>query len=84
MVTKLSILQESGKGRLGWQTPKPTTTENITPAKNPRAPSKMPSNSNSPKAPKFTEVYPRDTKRQVSESDENLQTMGSRDGKIEQ
>ena len=45
MGTKLSLLKESGQGRLGWQTPKPTTTENSTPAKNAKAPSKMPSNS---------------------------------------
>ena len=32
MGTKLFLLQESGQGRLGWQTPKPTTTENSTPA----------------------------------------------------
>ena len=30
MGTKLSLLQESGQGRLRWQTPKPATTENIT------------------------------------------------------
>ena len=48
MGTKLSLLQESGQGRLGWQTSKPATTENITPAKDAKVPSKTP--------PKLTEA----------------------------
>ena len=40
--------RKSGQGRLGWQTSKSATAENITPAKSAKAPSKMP--------PKLTEV----------------------------
>ena len=65
MGTKLSLLQESGQGRLAWQTPKPDTTENITPAKNEEAPNKMPL--------KLAEAWPRNTNWQVSESDKNCQ-----------
>ena len=42
MGTKLLLLQESGQGRLGWQTSKPTTAENIIPAKDAKSPGKMP------------------------------------------
>ena len=38
--TNLPLLQESGQGRLGWQTSKPTTAENITPAKDAKTPGK--------------------------------------------
>ena len=48
MGTRLPFLQEPGQGRLGWQTPKSTTAENIIPAKGAKAPSKMP--------PKLTQV----------------------------
>ena len=55
--TKLSLLQKSVKGRrLGWQPPELTTTENITLTRNTKAPSKMPSNFELPKAPKLTEA----------------------------
>ena len=57
MGTKLSLLQKSGQGRrLGWQPPELTTTENITPARNTKAPSKTPSNFELPKAPKHAET----------------------------
>ena len=69
MGTKLPLLQESGQGRLGWQRSKPATAENITPAKDAKATSKMP--------PEPAEAWPRDT-RQVSESNKNLPTMGGR------
>ena len=46
---------KSGKGGLGWQTPKPTS-EASTPARNTKTPSKTFS-----KAPRYTEVYPRNT-----------------------
>ena len=42
MGTKLSLLQESGQGRLGWQTSKTPTAENITSAKNAKASGKIP------------------------------------------
>ena len=48
MGTRLPFLQKSGQGRLGWQTSKSATAENIIPAKNAKAPSKMP--------PKLTEA----------------------------
>ena len=44
MGTKLSLLQKSGKGRLGWQAPKPTSTEGTTPARSTKTPSKTSSN----------------------------------------
>ena len=75
MGIKLPLLQESGHGRLGWQTSKPATTENITPAKNAKAPSKT--------LPKLAKAWLRQTKRQVSESDTNPPTMGGRNGKTE-
>ena len=57
MGTKLSLLQKSGQGRrLQWQPPEQTTTENTTSARNAKAPSKMPSNFELPKAPKVTEA----------------------------
>ena len=56
MGTKLSLLQESGKGGLGWQTPIPTSTEDTTPARNTKAPSKMPSNTELSEAPGPTEL----------------------------
>ena len=49
MGTKLSLLQESGQGRLGWQTPKPNTTENSTPAKMERPQTRCPQTLNSEK-----------------------------------
>ena len=51
MRTKLSLLQESGQGRLGWQTPKPTTTENTTPPRSTKNPSKKPPTLNYQKPP---------------------------------
>ena len=74
MGTKLPLLQESGLGRLGWQTSKPATAEKITPAKDSKAPGKTP--------PRPTEAWLRDT-RQVSESNKNPPTMGGRNGKTE-
>ena len=58
MGTKLSLLQKSGKGGLGWQTSKPTS-EGSTPTRNTKTPSKMSSNPELPEAPRYTEVYPR-------------------------
>ena len=60
MGTKLSLLQKSGR-RLGWQPPETITTENTTSARNPDAPSKVPSDFELPKTPKLTEAQPRDT-----------------------
>ena len=57
--TKLSILQKSGKGRMGWQTPKPT--EGFSPTRSTKTPSKMSSNPKLSEAPRHREVYPRDT-----------------------
>ena len=62
MGTRLSFLQKSGQGRLGWQTLKSATIENVTPTKSAKAPSKTP--------PKLTEAgqevpidkYPSQTK----------------------
>ena len=48
MGTRLSFLQNSGQGRLGWQISKSAKAENITLAKSAKAPSKMP--------PKLTEA----------------------------
>ena len=56
MGTKLSLLQESEQGRLGWQTPKPISTENTTPARSTKTPSKMSSNPELSEAPRYTEV----------------------------
>ena len=56
--TKLSLLQKSGKGRLGWQTPKPTSTEGSTPARSTKTSSKTSSNPKLSEAPKHTEVCP--------------------------
>ena len=51
MGTKLSLLQKSGR-RLGWQPPETITTENTTSARNPDAPSKVPSDFELPKTQK--------------------------------
>ena len=57
MGTRLFLLQKSGQGRrLGSQPPKQNTTENTTPARNTKAPSKMPSNFELPKTPKLAEA----------------------------
>ena len=62
MGTKLSLLEKSGKGRLGWQTPKPTSTEGSTPAPEVQRPqARCPQTLNYQKASEHTEVYPRDT-----------------------
>ena len=53
MGTRLSFLQKSGQGRLGWKTSKSAITENITPTKSARAPNKT--------APKLTEAWSRGT-----------------------
>ena len=42
MGTRLYFLQKSVQGRLGWQTTKLATAENITRAKSAKAPTKMP------------------------------------------
>ena len=57
---QLSLLKKSGKGGLGWQTPKPTS-EGFTPARNTETPSKMSSNTELSEAPKHTEGYLRNT-----------------------
>ena len=49
MGTRLSFLQKSGQGRLGWQTSKSVTAENVTPAKSAKATNKTP--------PKVTEAW---------------------------
>ena len=45
---QIVLAAKSGQGRLGWQTSKSATAENITPAKSAKTPSKMP--------PKLTEA----------------------------
>ena len=62
MGTKLPLLHKSGQGRLGWQTSKPATTENITPAKNTKAPqARCPQNLQKPDQ-EIPDKYPSQTK----------------------
>ena len=51
---------KSGKGGLGWQTPKPTS-EGPTPARSTKSPNKMSPKPELSEASKHTEVYPRNT-----------------------
>ena len=60
MGNKLPLLQRSGKGGLGWQTPKPTP-EGSTPTRSTETTSETSSKPELSKAPKHTEVYPRGT-----------------------
>ena len=53
MGTRLSFLQKSGQGRLGWQASRSAITKNITPTKSAKALRKM--------APKLTEAWSRST-----------------------
>ena len=62
MGTRLLFLQKSGQGRLGWQTSKSATTENITPAKKCKGPSKMPLNVQKPDQEAPIDKYPSQTK----------------------
>ena len=62
MGTRLSFLQKSGQGRLGWQTSKSSTTENIAPTKSAKAPSKMPLNLQKPGQEVPIDKYPSQTK----------------------
>ena len=80
MGTKLSLLQKSGKGGLGWQTPKPTS-ESFSPTRNTETPSKTSSNPELSEAPRHTEVYPRNTNWSIPNS--NKKARGSRNGKTE-
>ena len=61
MMTKLSLLQKSGKGgRLGWQLPETTATENTASTRDSDAPSKAPPDSKLPETPELTEIQSRD------------------------
>ena len=79
MVTKLSLLQKSGKGgrRLAWQLPETTATENTTSERDSDAPSKVPPGFKLSETPELTEAQ----SRLISESVKNPQAMGSGDGK---
>ena len=78
MGTKLSLLQRSGKGGLGWQAPKPTP-KGSTLARSTETTSKMTSKLKLSKAPKHTEIYPGGTTWQIPIS--SKKAMGGRDGK---
>ena len=56
MGTKLSLLQKLEKERLGWQTPKPTSTEGSTPTRSTETPSKTSSNPKLSEALKLIEI----------------------------
>ena len=58
MGTRLPFLQNSGQGRLGWQTSKSATAENITPAKSAKAPSNCPLNLQMPDQEAPIDKYP--------------------------
>ena len=62
MGTKLSLLQESRKGRrrFGWQSPK--SVANTAPTEDSDASSKVPLDSKLPKTPELSEIQPRDIK----------------------
>ena len=57
MGTKLPLLQKSRKGRrLGWQSPRTTTTENTAPTRGSDAASKVPPDSKLPETLELTKA----------------------------
>ena len=62
MGTGLSFLQKSGQRRLGWQTSKSGTAENITPAKSERPQARCPLSLQKPDQGAPIDRYPSQTK----------------------
>ena len=62
METRLSFLQKSGQGRLGWQTSKSATTESITPTRVQRPQARCPLNLQKPGQDVPIDKYPSQTK----------------------
>ena len=62
MGTRLPFLQNSGQGRLAWQTSKSATAENITPAKSAKPKARCPLNLQKPDQEAPIDKYPTQTK----------------------
>ena len=75
MGTRLSFLQKSGQGRLGWQTSKSVTGERSPQPKVQRPQARHPLNLQKPDQGAPIDKYPSQTK--------NSPTMGSRNGETE-